>query len=128
MQNLVIFQIGRDKVLHYQKGRGSYVNVPYRNRTLYGELAFDSDKGENELYIYQAPICIKANYTREDEFEKEMRRKAPTVTDGDIIEVMIINAEQTELKLVEKSQFKVKVLGDYSDIAKLEKIKTEKEG
>lgn len=118
MTELYIIKKGKNE-LGWQKGEGTLVKVSYNGRLLNGQIKFDLDRGENELYLYQRPSMICANYTRADKVRREMERIAPIVEDGEIVKVMIISEK---MEIESHLEYQIKVNGDYSDCAILRRV------
>lgn len=85
----------------------AYQGIRGQERTATGYL-FNS-KDEGTIYIMKQSACLKDSYTAKD-MEESARLNAMTpVRDGDLV-------------LVEGQQYKVKILGNYSDAGRLVKI------
>lgn len=120
MKSFSIVEKGRDNVFGTQVGEGQWVKIRANGRTINCKIAFDWDKGDNELYIFQPAVCIKANYDWRDRLETRMQDKAEMLEDGEVIEVAIIKQHKgEELSLIGNFQYKVRIKGDYSDAAEL---------
>ena len=64
------------------------------------------DYGDEGVFIMQQAACIKDQYTAKDDEERSRLNAMTPVRDGDIVEV-------------EGKQYKVKILGNYSDAGRL---------
>lgn len=68
-----------------------------------------NSEDEDKIYVMQEAACIKSHYSAEDRAERDRLATMTPVRDGDIVEV-------------EGQQYKVKILGNYSDAGYLIKI------
>lgn len=85
----------------------AYQGIRGQERTATGYL-FNS-KDEGGIYIMKKSACLKDAYTAKD-MEESARLNAMTpVRDGDVVEV-------------EGQQYKVRILGNYRDAGRLQKI------
>lgn len=85
----------------------AYQGVRGQERTATGYL-FDS-KDEGVIYIMKQSACLKGEYTAKDNEERARLNAMTPVRDGDVVEV-------------EGQQYKVRILGNYSDAGRLIKI------
>lgn len=66
-------------------------------------------KDEGVIYIMQKSACLKSAYTAKDVEERARLNAMTPVRDGDVVEV-------------EGQQYEVRILGNYSDAGRLQKI------
>jgi len=85
----------------------AYQGIRGQERTATGYL-FDS-KDEGVIYIMKQSACLKGEYTAKDNEERARLNAMTPVRDGDVVEV-------------EGQQYKVRILGNYSDAGRLIKI------
>ena len=85
----------------------AYRGVRGQERTATGYL-FNS-KDEGVIYIMKQSDCLKGAYTAKDVGESARLNAMTPVRDGDVVEV-------------EGQQYKVRILGNYSDAGRLQKI------
>lgn len=78
-----------------------------QERTATGYL-FNS-KDEGVIYVIKQSACLKGVYTAKDAEESARLNATTPVRDGDVVEV-------------EGQQYKVRILGNYSDAGRLQKI------
>tara|TARA_R110000772_G_scaffold1105_1_gene3929 strand:- start:42 stop:362 length:321 start_codon:yes stop_codon:yes gene_type:complete len=80
-----------------------YKGYSGRTRTASGYL-FQSDDGQ--IYLMQNSSVLKSHYSDADRAERERLNSMEPVRDGDVV-------------TVEDKQYKVKILGDFSDAGRL---------
>lgn len=81
----------------------AYQGVRGQERTATGYLKNYGDEG---MFIMKQSVCLKDQYTAKDDEERRRLNAMAPVRDGDIVEV-------------EGKQYKVKILGNYSDAGRL---------
>ena len=110
----------------WEEGSGSCVQFFWKNHrgaqiTVQGQLHRDYEKtGDGIFWVMQRSHVLKAVYTRADEIEKRMYNNGDFLTDGEIVEIITADLENGEVK--KRGQYKVKLLGDYSDCAVFEEV------
>ena len=105
----------------WEQGNGSFIRIQHGRRELRCELKMDMEEvGDGKLWLMQWCTIIAAEYSERELTRKRMMDKSEFVEDGEIVEVMIFNRNNIEEYSVK--QYKVHVLGDYSDAAWLEEI------
>ena len=82
----------------------AYQGIRGQERTATGYLSNSEDEGV--IYLMKQSVCLKSEYTAKDNEERDRLNSMTPVRNGDIVEV-------------EGKQYKVKILGNYSDAGRL---------
>lgn len=105
----------------WEQGNGSFLRIQYGRRELRCRIKMDMDElGDGKLWILQMPICIAAEYSRQEEIERRMMNESEFVEDGEIVEIIIV--EKNNPSNMTTKQYKVHVSGDYSDAGYFEEV------
>lgn len=78
----------------------------YNGKTGRGTGYLFLDESQDQIYLMQHSVCLKAHYTEKDREEQDRLNSMEPVRDGDVV-------------MVEGKQYRVKILGDYSDAGRL---------
>lgn len=127
MKTLFYFQ--KKDHIGFEAGIGSYVQFDNPNgwgRKIQGSMHMDYEKvGDGRLWVMQRAAVLKAEYSNRDRIQNRLYNEADVLEDGEVVEIMIVDTNGSEYKLVSKKQYRFKVLGDYSDCAIFEEIEQE---
>lgn len=105
----------------FEIGNGSFLRIQHGRKEIRCELKMDYDEvGDGILWMMQWCTMICAEYNEREIIRKRMMDKSEFVEDGEIVEVLVIN--RNNLEEYTQKQYKVHVLGDYSNAAYLEEI------
>ena len=123
MKRLVF--VSRKDNIGFEEGAGSYVQFDNtkvgRQSRIQGELRMDYKQiGDGIFWVGQRSIAIKANYTAADDRENKLYDEAEVLTDGETVEIMLI--DNASMKIISNNKYRFIVLGDFSDCAIFEQI------
>ena len=105
----------------FEQGNGSFLRIQLGRRELRCELKMDMEEvGDGKLWIMQWCTLIAAEYSERELQRKRRMDESEFVEDGEIVEVIVFN--RNNLEEYTQKQYRVHVLGDYSDAGYLEEI------